>query len=168
VGDGSYSCDVPLSSIIVAAQLIFDDRKLTARSVEAYSRAYSETNLYSVQPTKNVRAASELQNYHTDTWVDILLPAARNLSVLVLAFTYAVDLEACSGLLSNYKIDILDNETLVRQIRAWDGKYPIVIQNEIWFDKLATLMIGHTDSITPEFLASTSLPSDRGWSVFME
>ena len=141
VAEEGSSYIISRNQIMEAARLIFNDDSLNESFDESYKRFSDESR-------------------------KTLLPAARNLSVLVLAFANAANLDACNELLLNCDIALLDEISLVHQTRNWDGNSSIPVQEGVWFDIVVKLLVDPTEATGHENLDSMTLFSDHGWSIF--
>ena len=156
--------------IIDAARLLFNDRKLSMHSVMAYAKLFDGEPLYSIPPTRGICSIAEQNGYSTTLWQKTLLDPARKLSILTLAFSQIADLDSSAGLLLNHSLNVLldaDFRQFSERVKTWDGKFAIPTPEDVWFQVIALLMVGHKDTVNDSFLSKTSLLSDRGWTVFL-
>ena len=87
------------------------------------------------------------------------------LSILLLAFAHVSDLDACHDLPLCEIAGLLAKSALSMSVSAWDGKAPICIKEDVWFEIIGLLMVGHAQDNVQ--LEETCLLSSRGWSVFV-
>lgn len=165
--DGLTDCDISSSRIHEAARFLFDERRITAKTVKPYELMYSGMSLSDAPVQRDISTMSDTAGFPLDDWQHTLLPCARNLCALILAFAHVSDLEAAAGFPLVDRSDLLDDISFVNQIWAWDGKSQITVHEMQWYELVVAMTIGHTDKMDPTFLERTALVSDRGWSVFL-
>lgn len=150
--------------VLQAASFLFDDLKLKWNSVEEYATIYAGRPLYGIeQPPKAIAPILNKWSRRDTEW-SWLCHRAVQLSVLILAFSHIADLEAVSDFPMCAHTDILEKSDLITKISGWDGQSLIGVHENVWFEVITLLTVGHFDSVT---LKGTCLLSSRGWSVYL-
>ena len=139
---------VPHWHVFDAARLIFDDDEILAGS---YDKTYHQTY------------QSAVDAFHIDK---SSLGVAKDLGVLLLTLANVVRFDSCVELFLNCDFSLLDDQALVRRIRAWDGNSSITVQENDWFEIVAKLLVGRSEVVSAENFDSTTLLSDHGWSIY--
>jgi hypothetical protein len=167
--DSEFLC-INSRRVIDAAKLLFDYRNLKDSQLKAYEMLYSRSPFnYAMKPQGEIQELLQIlfKNREEDIpdFFESLLPTARYLAILILAFAHVSDLNSASDLpLCCYSLDVLGDHILAKELLVWDGKVGIEIPEDTWFHAIALLMVGDTRDID---LPSTNLVSDRGWSVYL-
>jgi hypothetical protein len=155
--------------VLEAAKLLFDGSEIKSSEVKRYEKHYSKSPFnYKMEPKGGIKDLLEMlfENKEEDIpdFFDSLLPIARYLSVLILAFAHVADLKSASDLPLCCSLDLLADHIVAKELLIWDGKGVIETPEDSWFHAIALLMVGDARDID---LVSTSLVSDRGWSVYL-
>jgi hypothetical protein len=147
-----------------SAHMLFDNRKLKKKTIDEYVAKYEDRSLYHLEKAPHsISAVIEEWDKSKGDWPIICL-AATHLSVLILAFAHVTDLEACSSFPMCERYSLLALSDLSANVAKWDGLSAIQIRDDVWFEVIALLIIGQTGAMN---LQTTSLVSERGWSVYM-
>ena len=141
---GGHMSLVPHWHVIDAARLLFDDDRILA---DSYNKLYQST----------------VDDLHIEK---SSLGVAKDLGVLLLTFANVIRFDSCVELFLNYDFSLLDDQALVRRLRAWDGNSSIPVQENDWFEIVAKLLVGRSEVVNAETFDSTTLLSDHGWSIY--
>ncbi|KAH6672313.1 hypothetical protein B0J14DRAFT_70826 [Halenospora varia] len=157
--------------VLSAARMLFEDRRIKSESIDEYTKFYGTGSVYSDEgPPRAI--ASILEEWTEEDgirnensyWPNLYL-VARQLATLILAVAHITDLEASAGLPLCESLDLLAQSHLLMYVSSWNGQSLIGIQEDVWFEIIALLMVGHSGKGVD--LQTTSLLSDRGWSVYV-
>jgi hypothetical protein len=155
--------------VLEAAILLFDRAELKGSRLEKYSALYSESRYNSkMEPRGAIAELLELC-FKSDEdaqlkYFDSIVPTLRHLTILILAFAHLEDLESASELPLSCLLQLIEHHILAGELVEWDGKRHLPIPEDAWFHAIAILMVGHAYEVD---LLSTSLVSDRGWSLYL-
>jgi len=151
--------------IYEAACFIFGNNKLKRKKIEDYVVKYTERPIYGMETPSAISAiVSDWPAKRKDrVWSDSCLTAAQ-LCVLVLAFAHVVDLEACSKFEMCQFPSLLATSELSTELAKWDGKAFLPIRHLVWFEVIALLLVGHTETIEDDRVC---LFSNWGWSIYI-
>lgn len=94
------------------------------------------------------------------------LGIAKDLGVLLLTLANVFRFDSCVGLFLNCDFKLLNDQALVRRIRAWDENSSITVQENDWFEIVTKLLVGRSEVVNAETSESTILLSDHGWSIY--
>lgn len=161
--------DVPEERILEAASMLTDTKKLDRKTIAEYAAKYSRTPLALIpEPPATIAACLQTgwgkKRNALDVWPEMCL-AARSLAVVILAFAHVSDLGAAAGLPLCERPSLLAPANLCMTASAWNGKSCISLREDVWFEIIALLMTGHLG--TKLDIQTTSLLSNRGWSIFV-
>jgi hypothetical protein len=98
-----------------------------------------------------------------DFWSSICF-AAQRLSVLIIALAHVWDIASCESLPLSGSLELLTAHNLVRQLHSWNGRQPLRVSHDAWFQAITLLLVGHKAQVD---WMHTCLLSDKGWSVFL-
>lgn len=152
------------SAIYEAASLLFDINKLNRKKLEDYVSLYTNRSLYLQEPTpRPITLLVQDWNAKDEVW-PYLCFAASQLCILILAFAHVINLAGCEAFEMCEHHGLLARSELSIDLATWDGKSPLQIREDVWFEAIALLLVGHT--VDSDF-SEVSLLSNWGWSIYV-
>jgi len=156
--------EVTERAIFEAAYSIFDDPKLQKKTIDDYVTKYQGLPLYYIKSApKQICAIAEGWDNDEGAWPMVCVHAIY-LCTLILAFAHVSSLSTTSEFPICQRPEILAASRLSREIAKWDGKGVLQVEEDVWFEIIALLMVGRTGETN---LSGTSLVSQQEWSVIM-
>jgi hypothetical protein len=155
--------------VLEAAVLLFDRTELRGSRLEKYRALYSESRYNSKMEPRGAIAELLESCIKSDEdaqleYFESIIPTLRHLTILILAFAHLEELESASELPLSCLLQLIEHHVLAGELVEWNGKRHLPIPEDAWFHAIAILMVGHAYEVD---LLSTSLVSDRGWSLYL-
>ncbi|TPX13284.1 uncharacterized protein E0L32_006257 [Thyridium curvatum] len=158
---------IPTHRIHDAADLLFSRKRPPMGVVEDYVTFFRTRGTGIVGAPHRIdailkRPSNASPNDQGHWWR--LLPLARYLAVLLLAFANISESSSCREIPLSFDCAMLRHHPLIWELQEWDGKSDIAIGEFTWFRAIGILL---TNQTLPENGPFPSLLSDCGWSIFL-